>query len=468
MASNSSSSTPKNSPRNHQRRSSAAARGIQSPSGSSPPPPLSLSGIIDQEQFVASSSDSFPPKDASSTSFAEDGSDSQLENSENGGGSKKPAWNKPSNGATTADVGVVMGAESWPALSESARASPKSSSTYSLKALSQTSSVTSLQEMAVGSLSSPKEITTGISTPNSTANHVVPSRQRSMKRGGGSSSHSSMPANDNSSQTLPTQGVVVEAPPHNPGKSGVSIGESSKDNTYRDARQRGGSFRRNNSGPLFHGDGPHHHSHGRRDQDRGKQDWGNSHHRSFGSREGNASQQRGGSRPFLRGTAPNSPFIPPPSSPVGLRPFVTPLVYPEMPSPVFYVSGPHPDSLRPMSMVPFFSMPDPYLHSKIVNQIDYYFSNENLVKDTFLRQNMDGEGCVSIKLIAGFKKVMQLTDNIQLILHAIQASTNVEVQGDKVRRRNDWTKWIMPPVQSTPTMLATHLNSVALDEKTAT
>lgn len=32
-------------------------------------------------------------------------------------------------------------------------------------------------------------------------------------------------------------------------------------------------------------------------------------------------------------------------------------------------------------------------------------SNENLVKDTFLRRNMDNEGWVPVTLIAGFKKV---------------------------------------------------------------
>lgn len=37
---------------------------------------------------------------------------------------KRPAWNKPSNGASSS----VMGADSWPALSESARSSAKSPS----------------------------------------------------------------------------------------------------------------------------------------------------------------------------------------------------------------------------------------------------------------------------------------------------------------------------------------------------
>uniref|UniRef100_A0A7N0UUR7 HTH La-type RNA-binding domain-containing protein n=1 Tax=Kalanchoe fedtschenkoi TaxID=63787 RepID=A0A7N0UUR7_KALFE len=49
---------------------------------------------------------------------------------------------------------------------------------------------------------------------------------------------------------------------------------------------------------------------------------------------------------------------------------------------------------------------------------------------------------------------MKLTDNIAFIMEAIRASTVVEVKDDKVRRRNDWMKWLMPeslevPSQST-------------------
>ena len=53
--------------------------------------------------------------------------ESIAENSENGNGGKRPAWNKPSNGAA-AEVGQVMDAVSWPALSESTRAPAKSPS----------------------------------------------------------------------------------------------------------------------------------------------------------------------------------------------------------------------------------------------------------------------------------------------------------------------------------------------------
>ncbi|KAG6385871.1 hypothetical protein SASPL_154754 [Salvia splendens] len=438
-----------NSPRGRQSRRSSVARGVPSPSAS--PPSMPISGIVDQEHFLTSSSsmssDSLPVKEVNTVVddgfAAAAGEDFQLENGETG---KKPVWNKPSNGAAAKAVGAVMGAELWPALSESARASPKSP-TYSLKPLSHGSVSISQEDLTGGSLSSPKEVGSSISSAKSVSNHVIPSRPKreSTKHSSGSSSPH-MPSTDNISQTpLPQHGSVVDAMTHSTGK--LSVGEPSRDNNTKnkDNGQRGGSYsanetqpqqqrtyRRNNSGPLTRGDGSYHHG-GRRDQEHGgKQDWG---HRSFNNRESHGSQQRTGSRPFLRGPAPNTPFVPPP--PVAVRPFVAPVVYTEMPSPVFYVPGPHPDSLTPMSMVPmpsmFFPMHDPHLPTKIV---------------------------------------MQLTDNIQLILDVIKSSNAVEVQGDKVRRKGDWMKWIMPPPQTTvmspqsvngfsPNMLAT------LDEKPA-
>ncbi|CAI9763523.1 unnamed protein product [Fraxinus pennsylvanica] len=440
----------------------------------------SLSSVVAREANVNSSSSDSSPSGAASTLAVVAGSmtcptveggaaacaaETPPESTENGGGSrsgsnatKKPAWNKPSNGAT-AEISSVMGAVSWPALSESARApTKKSSSSDSLKALSD--GTVSLQGTGVGFSSSHQQDTSSNTNPNLTPHNVGPTRQRSMKHVGGGMSSSDGSANEYVSQSLPPEGATVELVSNNLGKSGGSAGESSaRDNTNREGGQSGGShggnvlqqqrnsFRRGSGGPHPRGDVSHFHGRGgRRDRERGNQDWDT--HRSFGSREGNMPQQRVASRPFLRGPVPSTPYIPPP---LAVRPpFGTPMVYTEVRSPVFYVTGPQSDSLR-MPMVPirpmFFPFTDPHLSNKIMYQIDYYFSNENLVKDTFLRQNMDEEGWVPIQLIAGFKKVMELTDNIQLILEAVQASNIVEVKVDKVRRKYDWMKWIMPPIQ---------------------
>lgn len=91
----------------------------------------------------------------------------------------------------------------------------------------------------------------------------------------------------------------------------------------------------------------------------------------------------------------------------------------------------------------FISAPDPHLCATIVNQIDYYFSVVNLCTDLFLRLKMDGQGWVPVSLIAGFNRVKALTSDINLILFALRSSDVVEVKADKVRRRGDWSKWVL-------------------------
>ncbi|KAL6959903.1 hypothetical protein U1Q18_040052 [Sarracenia purpurea var. burkii] len=409
---------------------------------------------------------------------------------------KKQVWNKPSNGA--AEVGPVMGAVSWPALSESTRASPKSFSSDSLKALPDGSFPISQGTGIVSSTM--KQVITNNTNLSLTPNHVTPSRQKPMKRGSGSSS-GNISANGGFPQPPPPPlAPVVEVPPTNTGKSGLAVPESSpRDHTYKESGQKGGfgsqshsgndhpqqrnQYRRGNGGPYPRGDGSYHHGYGgRRDQDRGNHEWNS--HRNVSGRDAHMHPQRVLPRGYIRPQPHSStPFIPPP--PVPMRPFVNPMGYPEVPSPVIYVSAPPQDSLRGMPVVAqmqphaiFFPMMDPQLHTKIVNQIDYYFSNENLIKDTYLRQNMDDQGWVPINLIAGFKKVQLLTDNIPLILDALRTSSVVEVQDDRIRKRDDWWRWIMPPSVQFPTvsspqslgrsshdMLAANMRNVSLEEK---
>ncbi|KAF7809624.1 la-related protein 1C [Senna tora] len=356
----------------------------------------------------------------------------------NGNTGKRPAWNKPSNGAAS-EVKPVMGALSWPALSESTRATMKVSS-ESPKGAADGSSVPQLQGTGIMPSSSQRQV-----IDNTNTNNAAQTRQRPVKRNGPNASF-----NGGHPQQSAPQGQIAATGLHN---------SSLKDHTQRsgfvsqtpnvnDPPQQRNSYRNRNGGPHQRGDSTHHHNYGsRREQDRGNQDWNT--HRNFNGRDPHM-PPRGFPR-FIRPPPPPPPpnsgqFIPPP-----LRPFGGHVGYPDLTPQLLYVAAPPPDSLRGVPFVPpipphamFFPAPDPQLHAKIVNQIDYYFSGENLIKDTYLRQNMDEQGWVPIKLIAGFKKVMQLTDNIQLILDAIRTSSVVEVQGDKLRRRNDWRRWIMP------------------------
>lgn len=58
---------------------------------------------------------------------------------------------------------------------------------------------------------------------------------------------------------------------------------------------------------------------------------------------------------------------------------------------------------------------------------EYYFSEENLVKDFFLRRKMNAQGFLPVTLIASFQRVQNLTMDIDLVMDAILESDRLEV-----------------------------------------
>lgn len=82
------------------------------------------------------------------------------------------------------------------------------------------------------------------------------------------------------------------------------------------------------------------------------------------------------------------------------------------------------------------------LKEMLRTQIEYYFSEENLQRDFFLRRKMDEGGFLPISLIASFHRVQALTQDVSLVVEALANSTTVEiVDGVKLRTRHDPTKW---------------------------
>lgn len=64
---------------------------------------------------------------------------------------------------------------------------------------------------------------------------------------------------------------------------------------------------------------------------------------------------------------------------------------------------------------------------------EYYFSEENLLRDFFLRRKMDAQGYLPITLIASFHRVQTLTTDVGLVVEAIMESDKLElVDGFKV------------------------------------
>ncbi|KAG8377963.1 hypothetical protein BUALT_Bualt08G0088500 [Buddleja alternifolia] len=405
-----------------------------------------------------------PPEEASVPDNAvidSSGAEAQPESSDvsddsNAGRPRRPAWNTPLNGVV--EAGSVMGgAVSWPALSESTRPGPRTS-LDSPRPVSDGSASSS--QAPVTSQPPQRQANTNAhshSHANSTASNTVSTRPRSRNRGGGSSSGSVASYNsfNRPSPATPPPFPVVEVPygivppildtPMRGTRPVGGVG-GSHSHTGNDHSSQRNNSRRNNYGPRPRGDGQYHNNHGgRRDQDR---------------RDVHIPP------PYV---PPPMGYIPPPLHP-GAPPFMNPhmRVFPgpmgiEMP-PFFYLPTMPPESYRPMPMVPpqppmVFPPPN---ENPIVKQIDYYFSDENLVKDDFLRSKMDEHGWVPITLIASFPRVKQLTQDIQVILESLRISAIVEVQGGKLRRRNDWSKWIHSPRLNTPA-LTTDLQQLSLD-----
>ncbi|XP_071689467.1 la-related protein 1C-like [Rutidosis leptorrhynchoides] len=351
----------------------------------------------------------------------------------NAGDVKKSAWNKPSavvNGVVEGGNSPVMGAVSWPALSESTRPGFKSES-FS-KPMSDISASVSPAPVV---LQQPAKHVK--SSANSHANHNnAHQRNRPMKRGGGgvgvgvSSGYNRPPQPPPLPPPFPTFemfGNLMPPPPpltFNPNNwSPRPIGGG----VVQDHTLNRNPGRRNNFGPRPFNNG------GRRDH--GDRDW-----RSPRSHQMGPPPIRGFIRPHPAPFIPNQP-VNQYGAPMGYD-MGAPFVYlPSIPSepyrggapPLFYPGASGPEIIPVM---------DPPLDDPILKQIEYYFSDDNLIKDNFLRSHMDEGGWVPISLIAGFRRVQLLTKDIQVILKSLRDSTSLEIQGDKVRRRTDWSRWI--------------------------
>lgn len=73
---------------------------------------------------------------------------------------------------------------------------------------------------------------------------------------------------------------------------------------------------------------------------------------------------------------------------------------------------------------------------------EYYFSEENLTGDFFLRRKMDPEGCIPVTLIASFHRVLALTTDVALLISAIKESEKLEfLEGYKVRTKTNPKIW---------------------------
>jgi la-related protein 4 len=76
---------------------------------------------------------------------------------------------------------------------------------------------------------------------------------------------------------------------------------------------------------------------------------------------------------------------------------------------------------------------DPILLDAVKKQMEYYFSKENLQSDVFLTSQMDAQLSVPISTVMKFAKLKALTQDEELVRHALVDSTVVSIIDNKIR-----------------------------------
>ncbi|KAK1416452.1 hypothetical protein QVD17_32243 [Tagetes erecta] len=373
-------------------------------------------GIEPVDADPATAVDVIPPPE----SFSGDSSDC------NAGGEVKSAWSKPSaNGVDEGEISPVMGAVLWPALSESTRSGVKSLS-ESNRSGDGSAAVT---QASVSSQPQQKHVKHAASS-NTNSNNVR-HHHRHNRRGGGAGGAS---AGQNRPQppAPPTPLPPPQVPSLPPPFPYVDMYGNLVPIVSEPMQPR---FKGNNWSPR-----PVDHSlnrHPARRNNFSPRGVNNGHHgpRSPAGKDGHIPHQMGPSAP-----PPFRGFVRPPLFfPQPLRPYAVPMGF-EMGAPYMYFPT--------LAQVPYGARPvashgasASSLHDDIRKQIEYYFSDDNLAKDNYLRSHMDEEGWVPIKLIADFRRVQAMTNDIQVLLNSLRDSSTVEAQGDRVRRHGDWKRW---------------------------
>ena len=94
-------------------------------------------------------------------------------------------------------------------------------------------------------------------------------------------------------------------------------------------------------------------------------------------------------------------------------------------------------------------MPSDELCHKIIDQVEFYLSDEYLAKDKYLLRQIrcKSEGYISIKLMTSFKKVKKLTRDWQVVRHALRIAPQLEVspEGYRVKRRDNLPETLRKP-----------------------
>lgn len=78
----------------------------------------------------------------------------------------------------------------------------------------------------------------------------------------------------------------------------------------------------------------------------------------------------------------------------------------------------------------------------IQKQLEYYFSEENLSKDSYIYKVMDLQGYVPASEFVNWARMKKLDANELVIIEAASQSPFIEVNGNKLRKRFQWEKFL--------------------------
>ena len=71
------------------------------------------------------------------------------------------------------------------------------------------------------------------------------------------------------------------------------------------------------------------------------------------------------------------------------------------------------------------NLPLEELKLRLLRQLEYYFSRENLAHDTYLMSQMDADQFVEISTIASFNQIKKLTSDLNLVTQVLRGNTLV-------------------------------------------
>ncbi|KAM3419042.1 hypothetical protein BST61_g4997 [Cercospora zeina] len=121
-----------------------------------------------------------------------------------------------------------------------------------------------------------------------------------------------------------------------------------------------------------------------------------------------------------------------------------------------YYPGMYDYSGMPMSAIPYAQVAEQqYLFDMVSTQLEYYFSIDNLLKDMYLRKNMDSQGFVFLDVISNFNRIKQLSADPNLLKAACLRSETIEIKTgddgkDRLRRQDGWEQFVMTMDQREP------------------